>query len=183
MRKFTPASRPQQDRATTAAQLEVMGVSEPVALLGIRGYYLDTMGERGKNDRGIYDDAIMLVSTEAYVTFNANCDPSIFRPRIASLRPGVWRYRLGTHGLSKPKPRQYTALVQAAPVTVIRDQVGEDTGYFGINIHRGGINSTSSEGCQTIHPYQWDAFIALVRAELKRHERKSLPYALTEVAR
>ena len=148
-----------------------------VILVGKPGYYL-SMGKAGQNDRGIYDDAIFLISPTAFVTFNANTDPSIFRPRIATLRPGKWLYKIGIHGLSKPKEQQYKALVQAAPVTVGRDGQGLDTGWFGINIHRGGRNSTSSLGCQTIPPDQWPEFIAIVEAEMKRHGQKTIPYVL-----
>lgn len=58
----------------------------------------------------------------------------------------------------------YYALRQAGDVTVIRD--GHKEPYtdkpprprMWIDIHRGGYNTTSSEGCQTIHPDYWDAF-------------------------
>lgn len=178
-----PNSRPQQKRAVTENLLRKAGLQDPpLALVGIRGYYLDTMGAPGKNDRGIYDDAILLISKEAYVAFNANTDPAAYRKGVANLKPGLWQYKLGIHGLSKPKDKQYEALVQAAPVTVTRDQQGDDTGYFGINIHRGGYNSTSSLGCQTIFPDQWPAFIALVKSELKRTGLKTLPYLLVDAA-
>lgn len=149
-----------------------------VALLGVRGYYLDSLGEAGNNDRGIYDDAICLISPEMFVTFNANTDPSVARNGIAVLEPGRWLYRLGIHGLSKPIAKQYEALVQAAHVTVMRDGVGEDTGMFGINIHRGSRVTTSSLGCQTIHPSQWKQFITLVKEQLKKFSQTKIPYVL-----
>lgn len=180
MPPIVPPSRPQQDRDNTDRILREHGITDGFGLLGVRGYYLRSMGAVDRNDRGIYDDAIMLLSPEAYVTFNANCDPSIHRKHIATLEPGVYQYKLGIHGVNKPKPRQYQALVQAGPVTVARDEEGAQTGYFGINIHRGSYNSTSSEGCQTVHPSQWEAFIALVRQELKRMDSIRIPYALIE---
>lgn len=173
-----PSSRPQQPRATTERLLRNKGVTDGFALLGMRGYYLHTMGDPDHNDRGIYDDALMLLTPQAYVTFNANCDPSLFRPHIATLVPGVYQYKLGIHGLSKPAARRYQALVQAGDVTVARDGGPTETGRFGINIHRGGLTSTSSEGCQTIHPTQWDGFIQLVKQELARAQRTTIPYVL-----
>lgn len=178
MNAILPPYRPMQPREVTAALLGDRGVRTALALVGVRGYFRDTMGAREKNDRGIYDDAIFLVSPSAYAAFNANTDPSAFRPRIASLQPGLWHYRIGTHGLSRPKSQQYRALVQAADVTVARDGAKPETGRFGINIHRGGYGTTSSLGCQTIYPDQWPAFIGLVAAELKRWAQSVVPYLL-----
>lgn len=180
MAGILPNARPMQPREKTAALLLAHNVRDAVAIVGVRGYYLDTMGAKGKNDRGIYDDAIFIFTPGAYVSFNANVDPSAFRKHIAALKPGVWRYKVGTHGLSRPRAEQYEALVQAGPVTVVRDGQGEDTGMFGINIHRGGRSTTGSLGCQTIWPDQWPAFIELVKAELHRHALATIPYVLTE---
>ena len=177
-----PPQRPMASRAEITVKLLRARVQAAVSLVGVRGYYRDTMGERGKNDRGIYDDAIFLIAPNGFAAFNANTDPSVNRKHIAVLAAGVWHYKIGTHGLSKPKPQQYKALVQAGEVTVVRDGEGPDTGYFGINIHRGGRNGTSSLGCQTIWPDQWNAFIALVRSELARAGQKVIPYLLTDHA-
>ncbi len=171
-----PARKPQAtlDRILKAGA----GISDPVWLLGVRGYYRNSMGG-GKNRRSIYDDAIFLVAPEFFASFNANTDPSISRRGVACLDDGDWRYKLGIHGLSKPADKRYTALVQASAVTVIRDNTGHDTGWFGINIHRGGYNSTSSLGCQTIFPDQWDSFISSVKSQLKLHGQKEVTYRLT----
>ncbi len=180
MSSILPSSRPQLDRNAVEQILHAAKVASAVAIVGIRGYYRDTMGKPGVNDRGTYDDSLFLISPSAFVSFNGNVDPSVHRRAIAVLQPGVWKYRLGTHGLSKPAAQRYKALVQAGPVTVLRDATGYDTGEFGINIHRGGINGTSSLGCQTIPPDQWPAFIALVESELKRAGQTIVPYILTE---
>lgn len=177
---IVPPSRPQKPRAWAEGLLHAHGVTEPLAILGVRGYYRDSMGVAGQNDRGIYDDAIFVISPNTYATFNGNTDPSITRPHMAMLLPGVWRYQKGMH--HPTKPNGYMAFTQAAPVTVMRDNEGPDTGYFGINIHRGGYNTTSSEGCQTIFPAQWDAMRELVYGEIKRLGMKSFPYCLVEEA-
>ena len=174
---------PQQPRTQTISLLSKHGVdvSKRVALLGVRGYYRDTMGEPGQNDLGIYDDAIFVVSPDTHKAFHANTDPSRLSPGMASLLPGVWKYQLGLHGLSKPLHQRYLALVQAAPVTVARHlQRTTDTGWFGINIHRGGRNTTSSAGCQTIPPELWDAFLPLVRNQLREYKQEWLHYVLMD---
>jgi lysozyme len=176
-----PPSRPQQAKSKTQALLTKARVDDAVALVGIRGYYRDSMGVPGENDRGIYDDAIFLVSPNAYATFNANTDPSVKRQGIAVLKPGVHRYRKGKHGLSKPGGG-YPALRPANPaeeLPVTRDGQGDSMG-IAINIHKGGIRTTSSEGCQTIYPSQWESFISLVYSEMDRAGQKTIPYLLVE---
>jgi len=178
---YTPPARPQQSREETARILAARGVVAPVAILGVRGYYKRTAGDPTRNDRGIYDDALFVVTPSTYATFNANTDPSAdYRPGLACLRPGLWWYKVGTHGLSRPPAQRYTALVQAGPVTVDRDGEGPDTGWFGINIHRGATRSTSSLGCQTIPPSQWPEFIELVRTAAGKRE---IPYLLVDGAK
>lgn len=186
---IVPSERPEMGRHAAEELLTALGVniSSP-AILGRRGYYRDTLGVSGVNDIGLYDDALMLVSPTAFVTFNANCDPSRHHPGVAVLKAGVWSYKLGVHNQSKDPALHphYEALVQAAPVTVIREpdashaQPWEDTGWFGINIHRGGFTTTSSEGCQTLYPDQYGAWMALVAGEINRYHMVAIPYALTE---
>ena len=144
-------------------------------IIGIRGFY-----NKGKNQRAIYDDAIFIVSPASIVSFNANTDPGAFKKGIANLRCGSWLYKLGIHGLSKPKFLQYQALVQSAPVIVDRDSYGEDRGWFGINIHKGGRWSVSSLGCQTIHPSQWDEFIDKVKKRMVIFRRQDVKYILKD---
>lgn len=148
---------------------------------GIRGYYRDSMGAVGRNDRGVYDDALFVVSPDVFAAFNGNVDPSTARHRIANLEPGWWDcYQFDTHNGSVPHP----AICQRKGlVTVRRDGVGLDTGMFGINIHRGGRTGTSSLGCQTVPPDQWDAFYALAKSEAvrlygKRWNKETITYIL-----
>ncbi len=155
-----PASRPQMSKEDLLAQIELTHPEffkslPDLFVVGIRGYYEDSMGEKGKNDRAIYDDAIFIVGKNCYHPFNGNTDPSAFKKEMANLKPGVWPvYKIDLHR------GQYLALCQrAGNVTVIRDQKGPDTGMFGINIHKGGVWKTSSLGCQTIPAEQWEEFI------------------------
>jgi hypothetical protein len=155
-------------------------VTDKVIIVGIRGYYQDTMGEKGKNDRGIYDDAMFVISPDHFGSFNANTDPSIVRKGIATLKPGIHIYRKGKHHISSPTG--YPALRPANPeekLPVSRD--GQPDGWgIAINIHKGGFNTTSSEGCQTIYPEQWSDFINMVYGEMDRWKQKTIPYVLIE---
>jgi len=163
----------------------------PIVIIGIRGYYLNTLGQPGRNDRGIYDDAIFIDTEQVTAAFNANTDPTGYRKGtgfgktkgLATLKPGLWlAHKFGLH------KGKYLALVQRmSTVTVVRDGTPdyEDTGYFGINIHKGGLKSTNSEGCQTIHPTQWDSFITLAKDQAVRYfgaewNKVAIPYVVLE---
>ncbi len=166
------------------AQAGITTVPE-VIVVGVRGYYRDTMGAPGKNDRGIYDDAIFVIGPDTYASFNANTDPSAWRSGVASLLPGVHRYRPGNHGITRPGGGYpaFRPATKGEALPVRRDgesAVPSSRPGIAINIHRGGYNTTSSEGCQTIHPSQWDAFHSLVTMQLKRTGTTRFPYVLVD---
>ena len=182
-----PPSRPKLTEAAARKMLAKAGVTDAVAVLAIPGYYARTMGPTPANDRGIYDDAMFIVSPTTFAAFNANTDPSIFRPGIATLVPGVHRYRPGRHGISRDRPGRIVSYPAFRPATrgellpVTRDGIPVNPRPgLAINIHRGSNRGTSSEGCQTIPPAQWDAFHALLTSELKRHGQRDFPYLLTK---
>lgn len=184
MSAMVPTSRPRMTEDAVRRVLAEAGVNmtvDRVAVYAKRGYYARTMGPTAGNDRGIYDDAIFVVGPNAFAAFNANTDPSAFRKGISSLKPGVHRYKKGIHGLSRPVgPRRYPAFRPATKdggLPVTRDGQGSSVGYW-LNIHKGSRTSTSSEGCQTIHPDQWPAFYALLAGELDRTGQKTFPYLL-----
>jgi lysozyme len=168
---ITPPSRPRLTRPELEERIRAAFSVEPADLppfyiCGAPGYYLNSMGETGKNDRNMYDDALFLVSPNAFAGFNGNTDPSARRRGIATLEPGLWPvYQFDIHGGSVRHPAICQRL---GPVSVRRDGVGLDTGNFGINIHRGGTGTTSSLGCQTVPPKQWDAFYELAKTEAQR---------------
>ena len=179
MTAIVPAKRPQISLSEVAQVAERYGKGQAI-LLGYRGYY-KTMGDPAKNDRGIYDDAIALYCPSRCVAFNANVDPQGFRKGIAVLQPGVYSYKIGIHGITKPPEKRYEALVQAAPVTILRDGASAtETGFFGLNIHRGSYGSVSSVGCQTLYPSQWDEFIFTVKAQMKALSQDRISYVLRE---
>lgn len=173
-----PPARPRMTRAELHRRIAPHRIDRkrhPLVIVGVRGYYADSLGAPGRNDRGIYDDALFIDGPDAFAAFNANTDPSRVRPGkgagaargMACLQPGAWFvHRFDLH------KGQYLALCQRlGPVTVLRDgHAGaySDTGHFGINIHKGGVATTSSEGCQTVPPAQWPAFVALARDQAER---------------
>lgn len=148
-----PKLAPEKVRKIAAAKRLPLG---KVALVGIRGYYEDSMGKPDKNDRGVFDDAFFIVLPDRVLPFNGNTDPSAYKHGMASLMPGIWRFIAGKHKIASPNG--YPAFRQLGNVSVMRDDQGLHTGYFGINLHRGGISSTSSLGCQTVPQGQWLEF-------------------------
>ena len=155
-------------------------------IIGIRGYYKNTMGVKGKNDINICDDAICILSEDFFETFNGNTDPSKTQKSIATLQPGYYAsYRFDTHF---GKVLKYPAICQRlGDVNIKREGQGDKiiSGKFGINIHKGGYKTTSSLGCQTIHPDQWEDFYnkAKKQAEVYYKEKwnsETITYILIE---
>jgi hypothetical protein len=140
------------------------------------------------------------VTPTAFNSFNANGDPSIARKDIARLEAGVWRFKIGVHNASKDKTLHphYTALIQAEEFIVHRDDTeeyeaghvdpvlgtclgaGRWKGWFGINNHCGSYTKTSSEGCLTVFPDQWGAYIEIVQLEMRRHELLTIPCVVSD---
>ena len=192
-----PRSTPQATQETIIDILIDQGLwndrdLSTVVVVGVRGYYLNSMGRLAKNDRGIYDDALFVMSPTCFASFNGNTDPSRYKAGRAVLEcPQKVKYIPGYHGYGRKSG--HPAFRQASDVIVERDG-GQGNGRslgggrftdkgrnrFWINLHRGGRTTTSSAGCQTVPPSQWPAFYALVRHELKKLGQKSFNYYLVE---
>jgi hypothetical protein len=195
MATLKPGSKPRLTTEDLKEKLQPFNIDYkkyPLIIVGVRGYYKNSMGAPNINDRGIYDDALFIYTPGTFAAFNANTDPSVVRKKtatqkgIATLKPGAYYvHKFDIHG---GKQLQYPAICQRlGKVTVIRDgdPPYEETGNFGINIHRGGNTKTSSEGCQTIVPEQWDAFYSLAKMQAKSFygdnwNKTVIPYILLE---
>lgn len=191
-----PATRPKLSREEVEKIISIYNVDRDkykVIVVGIRGYYLNAIGKANANDRGVYDDACFIVTPDYFGAFNYNTDPSSYRKGygfgdkkgMAVVKPGVsFAWLLDYH------KGKYMALCQrAGEMTVIRDGVNgpyEHTSkWIGANWHKGGINSTLSEGCQTIPPEQWEEAISIVLEEMGKHyglkyKQTIVPYCLIE---
>lgn len=194
MATIIPPSKPRMGFSELKPKVEAAGLrldQHALFVVGVRGYYANTMGVPG-NERGIYDDAIFLVSPSHFSAYNANTDPARRRPGrgfgkdrgMARLQPGVWVvYRFDIHG-SKTDPH-FALCQRGGDVLVMRDGYPdyEHRGSFGINIHRGGRTRTSSIGCQTIPPSQWEGFINSAADQARRYhgsawKQTNIPYVL-----
>lgn len=124
----------------------------PLIIVGIRGYYRNSLGKPGTNDRGLYDDALFVDSTNVTAAFNGNTDPSVARPGEAVLQPGAYfAHRLDIHHGAKAA---YPAVCQReGDVAVLRDGAQQAVkGRVGINIHKGGNRTTEARAVKPFLP-------------------------------
>jgi hypothetical protein len=81
----------------------------------------------------------------------------------------------------------YYAFRQAGPVTVLRDghkspeTVTDPVSWPWIDIHHGGYNLTSSEGCQTIDPDGWQDFRQLGFGSMSKYSQMQIKYILIQL--
>ncbi len=125
--------------------------------LGYSWSQFHIIGVRSKaNEKNKFDDNIYLVNGPIMFRYTCTTNPgthwlkNLLNPKgTAVLKPGQYvdTWKLGLH------QGKYEALVQRKPVTVYRDgdkddtaeeQGKEDTGLFGINIHRANASAISS---------------------------------------
>lgn len=172
-----------------------------------KDYDLNIIGVRSPNRvAGKFDDEIHCIYKEGgywiHETYQATTDPSAEQhldpsnPKgVAILKAGQYRgvYCLDLHRNS------YKALCQRkGTVTVYRDKtrdnisnhINEDTGYFGINIHRAAsskkgklVTSTKyySAGCQVfVHPADFARFIVLCEMQVAAGIGDTFSYTLLE---
>ena len=140
------------------------------AELGYQWPTLHIVGVRSKaNEKNRFDDRIYLINGPIMFPYTATTNPgthwlkNLMNPKgTAVLKPGQYvdSWKLGMH------QGKYQALTQAKPITVYRDGDKDDvaeetkveqTGLFGINIHRANPNAISSiidkwsAGCQVLN--------------------------------
>ena len=180
-----PKSKPQQGRDTTILMLkdllkDLPEKDYPLVAFGIRGYYRDTMGKVGVNDRGIWDDAngwLERTGDKTYAIFNANCDPTVeYRRGVGSIHaPQIIWFKIGLH-----KGRK--AFRQAREIMVDRDGIGlvKAGVECAFNWHDSLSGGTSSLGCQTNPKDQFQAVRELGYHLVRKHYPKSeiFPYLL-----
>lgn len=131
--------------------------------------------------RGDYNDAFFWrdLKSGLFLQFNANSDPSIYQEAVATIKSNqVCWYKQGLHGISGPSP--YMAFRQCRPITVVRDGEGDDTGIFYTDLHKGGVYGTSSLGCLTIPPIQWDDCKKSGYDGMDRNNQSEVPVIVAE---
>jgi lysozyme len=152
-------------------------VAGNVFVVGIRGYFLDSIGLANRNDLNVWDDVLAYWSPRDNGAFAGNTDPSFVIQKgreLAKLNLGVYQFQTGHH---KKIPKAFRAYPEGVKLPCTRNGKPSFCSY--INIHPGGIG-TWSEGCQTLPPSNWAKFQPEVYAELDFYKQKIFNYLLIE---
>ncbi|HEY8560527.1 MAG TPA: hypothetical protein VIL74_09130 [Pyrinomonadaceae bacterium] len=176
------------DEETDKVVARIFGGAEfvPVLLVvGVRGYFLNSVGKPGENDLNLWDDAILVYYDSVLVkTFNANTDPSKHNQKLAMLDAGLYEFYQGTH---KERIKAFRAYPEGVELPCKRQQFDGSwvkSKCSAINIHDGAFNDTWSAGCQTVinqTPHkQFDEFRDLVYDLMDANKMKTFKYLLLE---
>ncbi|MBX7170164.1 MAG: hypothetical protein K1X72_04350 [Pyrinomonadaceae bacterium] len=145
--------------------------------IGIRGYFLDSIGLANRNELNVWDDVIAWHSPRDNGAFAGNTDPS-FEVKdgrgLAKLNLGVYQFAIGHH---KKVAKAFRAYPEGVKLPCTRN--GKPSTCSFIDIHPGGIG-TWSEGCQTLPPVNWEKFQPQVYGELAFYNQKLINYILIE---
>ena len=168
MARIIPHSRPKMSRENIS---RILSHTVPpnelnpnlAYIVGIRGYYLNTMGKRGENDINVYDDAAFVISPDEFHSYNANTDPSFVKRKgrfLAKINLGVYTFYRDYHLRSRGKSKMYEALrMYPEGVWIACTRNGKPSTCGFINFHYGSNRPqnwvTWSDGCQTIPKTQY----------------------------
>ena len=170
-----------------------------------RPFELNIVGVRSSNTSpNTFDDSIHVFYKREdgqwiHNIFPATTDPGTYWLKTfmnskgtAILKPGQYKnaYRIGVHR------GKYQALVQQAPVTVIRDDnkdqqldfthAKQETGFFGINFHRAAVKGKTkyvndhSAGCQVLADVNDFNLLMQLAARHKKLFGNNFTYTLIE---
>jgi hypothetical protein len=180
-------------------RLEAMGYK----IFTQKEFDLNIIGLRSPIRRpGLFDDEIRVCYKDGFdwieERYRATTDPSIEQHRdpnnpkgVAILKPGQYR---GAYCIDKHQGKYYALCQRGAEVTVYRDNnrdehtdyINEESGYFGINLHRAHsskiVYSTRyySHGCQVIqNPADFARLMGLAQLQVGIGY-KSFTYTLIE---
>ncbi|WP_102794291.1 hypothetical protein [Bowmanella denitrificans] len=179
---------------TTAEQLKKAMAAAGHKLFSRGDYNLNLIGIRSNDTKAnTFNDLLCVLykqnGQDVLLQFACTTDPGTYYREnplnvngTAIVKPGQYKglWQLGRH------QGKYPALVQRSEITVFRDNDGnkelnladcvEETGYFGINLHRASEQGLASQvdkfsaGCQVIqNPDDYAMLIALCRRGAELH--------------
>lgn len=180
-------SRPQIKDAETDKLAARFFTSEipKVLVIGIRGYFRDSVGKAGQNDLGVWDDAVLVYENGTLrKTFNGNTDPSKVNADLAMLDTGIYQFYKGIHRSRISAFRAYPEGVRLKCKRQNSKGVWYESWCSAINFHDGGLNDTWSAGCQTVINQgvhrQFIEFRTLVYSLMDASKLKTFTYLLID---
>lgn len=183
-RNILPPARPKRNRELIDAVIRHFQLNpQELNILFVRGHYLDSMGQPGKDDINIYDDACFIAAPNLFESYNANTNPSFVRRgmrRLAKLNLGRYQFQQGLH---KQRYKAFRAYPEGILLDVTREGKPSTAQY--INIHKGSTNAKAtdvvwSEGCLTIPDTQYGDFILRTYEAMRIARQKVVEVILIE---